>query len=584
MNSWVLCLPICVVVWLLLATKALIAVPPAGTQWNLIPELSDEFDTQHANPAGDGLDTSKWWDFHPTWTGRLPSQFSPANSWVEEGKLKLRSTPLVTNMNQVNDQFNDHWIDATAISSRAEAQPGDYFEASIKTAGLSMPSSWWFRQGSKSEIDIIENIGLPSKAGLTHRESEMAYNTHLFDPGANQSVGGEAQMVDELGSPLLSRDNFITYGMWWKSPTEIRYYYNGNEVATVTPARPIDEGLNMVFDMEVFHWVGFPTLESLNDPTKNTMQVDWVRGYRPATNPGPPSNLIDNPSFELSHAGEPSRPDLWADCGKYAGCGSATAFETRSEETAHTGGWSLKIDNAEPNSYTQYKEILTRDNVYSVLPGETIHHEVWVKLTEKLTGSNETLALAIRLNGETSQPRTGAGQAVLADGTLLAEFTDTVNAARELNLNNIFGGEQLNKWVKLEYDFEIPATDSTGKAVDYITTVLFLDNKTATTPSQGILFLDDFSLEVLEGGVPGDFDEDGDVDGADFLRWQRGQSPNPNSEQDLQKWQENQGSTTLPPTIFVAVPEPATGFLLLFGVLAMPSYSTPLICHPANQR
>jgi len=67
-----------------------------------------------------------------------------------------------------------------------------------------MPSSRWFRQGSQSEINVIENIGLPSAPNLSHRESELAYSTHLDDPGENQSVGGEAQRVDAEGQPERS--------------------------------------------------------------------------------------------------------------------------------------------------------------------------------------------------------------------------------------------------------------------------------------------------------------------------------------------------------------------------------------------
>lgn len=43
-------------------------------------------------------------------------------------------------------------------------------------------------------------------------------------------------------------------------------------------------------------------------------------------------------------------------------------------------------------------------------------------------------------------------------------------------------------------------------------------------------------------GLPGDFDNDGDVDGADFLQWQRGESNSPLSASDLQAWQANYGS------------------------------------------
>jgi hypothetical protein len=42
--------------------------------------------------------------------------------------------------------------------------------------------------------------------------------------------------------------------------------------------------------------------------------------------------------------------------------------------------------------------------------------------------------------------------------------------------------------------------------------------------------------------LPGDFDLDGDVDGRDFLRWQRGQSTTPLSTGDLADWRNNYGT------------------------------------------
>jgi T5SS/PEP-CTERM-associated repeat protein len=54
---------------------------------------------------------------------------------------------------------------------------------------------------------------------------------------------------------------------------------------------------------------------------------------------------------------------------------------------------------------------------------------------------------------------------------------------------------------------------------------------------------------------PGDFNLDGRVDGADLLAWQRGNSPTPNSPEDLATWQASFGpSETTPAT--TAVPEP----------------------------
>ncbi len=65
---------------------------------------------------------------------------------------------------------------------------------------------------------------------------------------------------------------------------------------------------------------------------------------------------------------------------------------------------------------------------------------------------------------------------------------------------------------------------------------------------------------------PGDFDGDGDVDGRDFLAWQRGGSPDPLSAADLAEWQTNyaEAISSLSASA-VQVPEPA--FLWLGSTL-----------------
>ncbi len=79
----------------------------------------------------------------------------------------------------------------------------------------------------------------------------------------------------------------------------------------------------------------------------------------------------------------------------------------------------------------------------------------------------------------------------------------------------------------------------------------------------GIDYLSDsVVLKVLGLGTPGDFDSDGDVDGRDFLVWQR----NP-SVGSLADWQNNYGIGTVmsPATV---VPEPSGPVLLLWAVAA----------------
>jgi hypothetical protein len=76
------------------------------------------------------------------------------------------------------------------------------------------------------------------------------------------------------------------------------------------------------------------------------------------------------------------------------------------------------------------------------------------------------------------------------------------------------------------------------------------------------------TLDVVYLGPPiymlGDFDLDGDVDGRDFLMWQRGESPIQWGPGDLADWQNNYGFSSLT-AASTAVPEPASLVLLIAG-------------------
>jgi hypothetical protein len=74
--------------------------------------------------------------------------------------------------------------------------------------------------------------------------------------------------------------------------------------------------------------------------------------------------------------------------------------------------------------------------------------------------------------------------------------------------------------------------------------------------------IDNLGFVLPDAGLPGDFDQDDDVDGNDFLYWQI----NDGSPAGLQDWQDNfpapgpQGAASL-----AAVPEPSTLFLLVLA-------------------
>ena len=83
--------------------------------------------------------------------------------------------------------------------------------------------------------------------------------------------------------------------------------------------------------------------------------------------------------------------------------------------------------------------------------------------------------------------------------------------------------------------------------------------------------VDNIEVNAFVAGVPGDFDGDLDVDGRDFLAWQRGESPNgtpggPVSAGDLAVWQGAYNGGALSA---VTVPEPATLVSLLGATLLL---------------
>ncbi len=65
--------------------------------------------------------------------------------------------------------------------------------------------------------------------------------------------------------------------------------------------------------------------------------------------------------------------------------------------------------------------------------------------------------------------------------------------------------------------------------------------------------------------LAGDFDADGDVDGLDFLKWQRGEVSNSPNASDLAAWEANYGTFAPLSAATNAMPEPSA---VLLGVMA----------------
>ncbi len=98
----------------------------------------------------------------------------------------------------------------------------------------------------------------------------------------------------------------------------------------------------------------------------------------------------------------------------------------------------------------------------------------------------------------------------------------------------------------------------------------------AVTLAAGLRIFDLATVEVNQVGFrvasvlappDADFDDDKDVDGADFLKWQRGQSSTALSADELALWKEQFGSSNLPAA--AGIPEPSTDRIVLMATAAL---------------
>lgn len=246
---------------------SLLPTPSKGQQWQPVELLSDEFE-------GDRLDARKWLPFLPYYVGRPPSRFERDNVAVRDGHLQLRATAALDYLPGVQDWEKDIWVYTACVASLRPIASYGYYEARLKASRLSVTSSFWL-QGKNSEIDVVEHIGASTK-----RPRQAQVMRSALHYGFQESWKNDRQVVTTWQMPGSSADDFHVYGVWWKDADTVWFYFDGEKVSELKPPGPFLEPMYLFFDAEVFKGEGLPTVESLQDPARNVMRVDWVRAWQ----------------------------------------------------------------------------------------------------------------------------------------------------------------------------------------------------------------------------------------------------------------------------------------------------------------
>lgn len=367
------------------------------------------------------------------------------------------------------------------------------------------------------EIDIMENVGNDTffVKGSYH------YN---WNPGSPITSNQDYRAWDNNGQPIDFAAGMHDYAVEWE-PNQMRFYVDNNLYHTVdNPTQPDDVPMSLIINLAVGgDWPGSPDGSTV---FPQTFDVDYARYWtRDET------ELI-NPDFDRSG----SSMNGWIIFGNEIGNVSAQT------EAVLDGSHSMKLYgqfNGEPNFSGAAQGI-------TVLPGQDIVADAstFVRSQDSIVGTSNELIMKLEYYssfGGTYGDVDFLGEQILqiADGSI-AEDT----------------------WASHQITDVVPE-DAVEARISFVFSQPELEG--------GAVHVDAVSLLATDPVVTGDFDADGEVDGSDFLMWQRGEAASPPSDADLAVWQSNYGTT--PATTVVAVPEPNSFAIGLVGMSLLKFYT-----------
>ena len=286
----------------------------SGNTWQLQENYSDDF-----NYTGKPSEfTDKWNDtYFNGWTGPGLTYWTKDSTWVADGNLIIGASRRA-GTNQVN---------AGVVTSKTKVKYPIYMEANIKVSNLELSSNFWLlSENDEREIDVLEVYGGSREDWFA---KNMSTNFHVFlrNENTNEIISDfNDQTHNTPPYGTYWRNNFHRFGVYWKSPTEVTFYINGQETPDGSWADVVmkdkdytgaildksqynmDEEAFLILDTEDHAWRSaagnIATDADLADNSKNKMYVDWIRVYKPVTTGGSSNVPTGFTNLQLKHSGK----------------------------------------------------------------------------------------------------------------------------------------------------------------------------------------------------------------------------------------------------------------------------------------
>ncbi|GAA4237238.1 hypothetical protein GCM10022291_23500 [Postechiella marina] len=262
---------------------------PTGKKWTKVENMSDEFEgitfndaKWHRDPATDPFG----------WYGRPPALFDSDNVTVSDGNLNI----TVLKYDTPKTVKGTTWTHGGAIlRSKEKAKYGMYYECRMQANKTVMSSTFWiaFLQNCNSgpvrklELDIQECVGRVhsgTQSWAKNFANIYASNTWRHDRDCDTEVTGAKQSPAKTILSEKNNSRFFVYGCWWKSPTEILFYLDGELSHSITnPPANFDLEGHITMAIETYNWNpiedngGIFETGSFDDLTT---KYDWVRTWK----------------------------------------------------------------------------------------------------------------------------------------------------------------------------------------------------------------------------------------------------------------------------------------------------------------
>lgn len=291
-----------------------------GMKWEFQADISDDFEYDYAGESQlADFGENKWTNFyHNTWEGPGPTIWKHENTSVSGGYLRLKTTRQDGEMKTYNTGNGNKTDKATrlgCITSKKRVKYPVFVEARVKIANAFFASDvWMLSPDDTQEIDILEAYGAQNPRNDQSWFSERLHISHhvfIRDPFQDyQPKDPSTWYKDPTGNYPFWSNDWIRIGVYWKSPTHLEYYLNGelikvmdnlNTAGTKDGIDPLNytsptgnaqdrTGLNKEMDIiintEVQNWNAdagrFPTDAEINNQQEDhTFKVDWIRVFKP---------------------------------------------------------------------------------------------------------------------------------------------------------------------------------------------------------------------------------------------------------------------------------------------------------------